>query len=144
LLELAPPEEAKGTLKEQLEEWKSILNDNNISMIRQFYINVDIDPLLIDELKNYSQKQLFLIIRDPLNPVPPLAVTRENVVSLSKYIGNADAMIRGVDLNQYEQLEFVARVSLSGDPLDRSNDISDSVIIDISDDKVISLQLTNN
>jgi len=144
LLELAPPEEAKVTLKEQLEEWKSILNDNNISMIRQFYINVDIDPLLIDELKNYSQKQLFLIIRDPLNPVPPLAVTRENVVSLSKYIGNADAMIRGVDLNQYEQLEFIARVSLSGDPLDRSNDISDSVIIDISDDKVISLQLTNN
>ena len=54
------------------------------------------------------------------------------------------AMIRGVDLNQYDQLEFVARVSLSGDPLDRSNDISDSVIIDISDDKVISLQLTNN
>ena len=113
-------------------------------MIKQFFVNVDIDPLLIDELKTYPQKRLFLIIRDPLNPVPPLAVTRENVVSLSKYIGNADAMIRGVDLNQYDQLEFVARVSLSGDPLDRSNDISDSVIIDISDDKVISLQLTNN
>ena len=141
---MTPPEEARGTLKDQLEEWKSIVNDNNISMIKQFFVNVDIDSLLIDELKNYPQKRLFLIIRDPLNPVPPLAVTRENVVPLSKYIGNADAMIRGVDLNQYDQLEFVARVSLSGDPLDRSNDISDSVIIDISDDKVISLQLTNN
>jgi len=144
LLDLTPPEEARGTLKDQLEEWKSIVNDNNISMIKQFFVNVDIDSLLIDELKNYPQKRLFLIIRDPLNPVPPLAVTRENVVPLSKYIGNADAMIRGVDLDQYDQLEFVARVSLSGDPLDRSNDISDSVIIDISDDKVISLQLTNN
>ena len=144
LLDLTPPEEARGTLKDRLEEWKSIVNDNNLSMIKQFFVNVDIDSSLIDELKNYPQKRLFLIIRDPLNPVPPLAVTRENVVPLSKYIGNADAMIRGVDLNKYDQLEFVARVSLSGDPLDRSNDISDSVIIDISDDKVISLQLTNN
>ena len=144
LLDLMPPEETRDTLKEQLEEWNLIVSNNNISMIKQFYINVDVDPLLIDELKNYPQKQLFLIIRDPLNPIPPLAVTRENVVSVSKYIGNADAMIKGIDLNQYDQLEFVARISLSGDPLDRSNDISDSVIIDISDDKVISLQLTNN
>ena len=49
-------------------------------------------------------------------------------------------MISGTDLKKFTRLEIIGRISLSGDPLDINDKLSDGVIID-SSVKSISLKI---
>ena len=49
-------------------------------------------------------------------------------------------MIAGTKLNNFKQLEFIARISLSGDPLDRSETLAASVIIETKNTKIYMFQ----
>ena len=138
LLEQSPPDEIKNTLENKITEWKNLSNTNVEA--DGYKVNVTVDSNLIASLVDYPDKVLFIIVRDPNNKRPPLAVVREEVKTASVIINNSNAMISGTDLKRFNRLEIVGRISLSGDPLDINDKLSDSVIID-STVKSISLKI---
>tara|TARA_B100000609_G_C17197947_1_gene426404 strand:- start:416 stop:1330 length:915 start_codon:yes stop_codon:yes gene_type:complete len=138
LLEQSPPDEIKNTLENKITEWKNLSNTNIEA--DGYKVNVAVDSNLIASLVDYPDKVLYIIVRDPNNKRPPLAVVREEVKTASVIINNSNAMISGTDLKRFNRLEIVGRISLSGDPLDINDKLSDSVIID-STVKSISLKI---
>ena len=138
LLEQSPPDEIKNTLENKITEWKNLSNTDIEA--DGYRVNVAVDSNLIASLVDYPEKVLYIIVRDPNNKRPPLAVVREKVKTVSVIINNSNAMISGTDLKRFNQLEIVGRISLSGDPLDINYNLSDSVIID-SSVKSISLKI---
>ena len=138
LLEQSPPEEIKNTLENKITEWTNLsLNDAEAD---GYSVNVAIDSNLIASLVDYPEKVLYIIVRDPNNKRPPLAVVREEVKTTSIIINNSNAMMSGIDLKTFNRLEIIGRISLSGDPMDTKENLSDSVIID-SSVKSISLKI---
>ena len=138
LLEQSPPDEIKNTLENKITEWKNLSNTNVEA--DGYKVNVAVDSNLIASLVDYPDKVLYIIVRDPNNKRPPLAVVREEVKTASVIINNSNAMISGTDLKRFNRLEIIVRISLSGDPLDINDKLSDSVIID-SSVKSISLKI---
>ena len=138
LLEQSPPDEIKNTLENKITEWKNLSNTDVEA--DGYRVNVAVDSNLIASLVDYPEKVLYIIVRDPNNKRPPLAVVREEVKTASVIINNSNAMISGTDLKRFNRLEIVGRISLSGDPLDINDKLSDSVIID-SSVKSISLKI---
>ena len=138
LLEQSPPDEIKITLENKVAEWKNLSNTDIEA--DGYRVNVAVDSNLIASLVDYPEKVLYIIVRDPNNKRPPLAVVREEVKTASVIINNSNAMISGTDLKRFNRLEIVGRISLSGDPLDINDKLSDSVIID-SSVKSISLKI---
>ena len=138
LLEQSPPDEIKNTLENKVAEWKNLSNTDIEA--DGYRVNVAVDSNLIASLVDYPEKVLYIIVRDPNNKRPPLAVVREEVKTASVIINNSNAMISGTDLKRFNRLEIVGRISLSGDPLDINDKLSDSVIID-SSVKSISLKI---
>ena len=138
LLEQSPPDEIKNTLENKITEWKNLSNTDVEG--DGYRVNVTVDSNLIASLVDYPEKVLYIIVRDPNNKRPPLAVVREEVKTASVIINNSNAMISGTDLKRFNRLEIVGRISLSGDPLDINDKLSDSVIID-SSVKSISLKI---
>ena len=141
LLALSPPEEIRDTLNQKIDEWLTEASVNNLDNSDTFFIEVSIDDKLVTNLEEFSNKALYIIARDPLNPRPPIAVVRKDVMSLTTLIDNSNAMIPGTDLSQFKRIEFISRISLSGDPLDISGNLFDSVIVDTSETKNISLSI---
>ena len=138
LLEQSPPDEIKNTLENKITEWKNLSNTDVEA--DGYKVNVAVDSNLIASLVDYPEKVLYIIVRDPNNKRPPLAVVREEVKTASVIINNSNAMISGTDLKRFNRLEIIGRISLSGDPLDINDKLSDSVIID-SSMKSISLKI---
>ena len=138
LLEQSPPDEIKNTLENKITEWKNLSNTDVEA--DGYRVNVAVDSNLIASLVDYPEKVLYIIVRDPNNKRPPLAVVREEVKTASVIINNSNAMISGTDLKRFNRLEIIVRISLSGDPLDINDKLSDSVIID-SSVKSISLKI---
>ena len=138
LLEQSPPDEIKNTLENKITEWKNLSNTDIEA--DGYRVNVAVDSNLIASLVDYPEKVLYIIVRDPNNKRPPLAVVREEVKTASVIINNSNAMISGTDLKRFNRLEIIGRISLSGDPLDINDKLSDSVVID-SSMKSISLKI---
>ena len=138
LLEQSPPDEIKNTLENKVAEWKNLSNTDVEA--DGYRVNVAVDSNLLASLVDYPEKVLYIIVRDPNNKRPPLAVVREEVKTASVIINNSNAMISGTDLKRFNRLEIIGRISLSGDPLDINDKLSDSVIID-SSVKSISLKI---
>ena len=138
LLEQSPPDEIKITLENKVAEWKNLSNTDIEA--DGYRVNVTVDSNLIASLADYPEKVLYIIVRDPNNKRPPLAVVREEVKTASVIINNSNAMISGTDLKRFNRLEIIGRISLSGDPLDINDKLSDSVIID-SSVKSVSLKI---
>ncbi len=141
LLVLSPPEEIRDTLNQKVNEWLSEANVNKLSENNSFVVEVNIDDKVISHLEEFADKVLYIIARDPLKPKPPIAVIRKNVMSVIAVIDNSNTMIPGTNLGQYERIEFVSRISLSGDPLDTSGNFFDSVIVNTLEKKDISLSI---
>lgn len=71
-----------------------------------------------------ADSTVFIIARDPAQPSPPIAAVRRKVNELPAEvtIGDSDAMIPGRVPSGYAQLEIIARVSMSGEPIAQSGD----------------------
>ncbi len=67
---------------------------------------------------------VFVIARDPAQPSPPIAAVRRRASELPATVtlSDADAMIPGRVPSAFAELEIIARVSMSGDPIARSGD----------------------
>ena len=76
-----------------------------------------------------SATPVFVIARDPDAPRPPLAVRRLTLGDLPARIEltDADAMMPGRSLSDFDSVEVLARASLSGSPSARTGDLESDV-----------------
>jgi len=67
---------------------------------------------------------VFVIARDPTQPRPPVAVARRRVADFPAVValGDADSMMDTRLLSAFSELEIVARVSMSGQPVAQAGD----------------------
>ncbi len=67
---------------------------------------------------------VFLIARDPGQPSPPIAVQRRQLSELPTVIvlSDRDSMVPGRNLSAFPSVEIVARVSMSGGPIQQPGD----------------------
>lgn len=103
--------------------------------------NVSLSPEAAAALP--AEATVFLIARDPAQPMPPIAATRRMLSELPALIelGDRESMVPGRDLSGFAEFELVARVSLSGQPMAAPGDWFGTVVVDPSADNDIELSI---
>ena len=84
---------------------------------------------------------VFVIARDPAQPRPPIAAVRRRVGELPAVVSlsDSDAMIPGRLLSGFSELEIIARVSMSGQPVAQAGDWYGERIVRPSETAEISI-----
>lgn len=84
---------------------------------------------------------VFVIARDPAQPSPPIAAVRRKVSELPVIVplSDSDAMIPGRVPSAFPQLEIVARVSVSGQPVAQPGDWFGSEVIATAENRESSI-----
>jgi cytochrome c-type biogenesis protein CcmH len=84
---------------------------------------------------------VYIIARDPNQPAPPVAAVRRRVSELpaTVSISDADAMIAGRVPSGFAQLEIIARVSLTGQPVAQPGDWFGQQIIDTAATETVQI-----
>lgn len=84
---------------------------------------------------------VFVIARDPAQPSPPIAAVRRRVAELPVVVvlGDSDAMVPGRLLSGFSELEIVARVSMSGQPVAQPGDWYGQIVVQPSESSEISI-----
>lgn len=103
----------------------------------QVRVNVTLAPALAAAA---GSSPLFVFVRDPAHPGPPLAVKRlesrfPQLVSLTP----TDAMIPGRSFNNGQSVQVVARIARSGNPVGASGDPLGEVSYQVGRDREVSL-----
>ena len=86
---------------------------------------------------------VFIIARDPGQPAPPIAVTRQSLSQLPAVIQLSDSssMVEGRALSGFAEFELEARVSLSGQPGKQPGDWFGTVLVRPAENKSVSLSI---
>jgi cytochrome c-type biogenesis protein CcmH len=86
---------------------------------------------------------VFVIARDPAQPSPPIAVTRELLSQLPVVVQLDDgaSMVAGRALSGFEEFELEARVSLSGQPGKQPGDWFGTVLVRPAESNSVSLSI---
>lgn len=86
---------------------------------------------------------VFVIARDPAQPSPPIAVARRRLTELPSIVelDDGDSMIPGRSLSGFAELEIVARVSLSGQPVAQPGDWFGTRIVRPADQSDVELAI---
>jgi cytochrome c-type biogenesis protein CcmH len=127
LLSLNPPEEVASVLKAQLAQLDgpAAVAAAEPADTAAASTRIDLSVALGEAAaaKITPQTTLFIIARDPAGG-PPVAVTRHRAAALPGQftLTDGDTMLAGRLLSQFEQLEVVARLSLSGEPMAKPGD----------------------
>ena len=123
LLAQSPPPEVRAILEERVAAWRGTGMEAGGSPGSPV---VQVDVSLSDDARAAigPDATVFIIARDPAQPSPPIAAVRRKVSELpvTVSLGDADSMIPGRLLSSFDNLEIVARASLSGQPLAQSGD----------------------
>ena len=84
---------------------------------------------------------VYIIARDPNQPAPPVAAVRRRVSELpaAVSISDADAMIAGRVPSGFAQLEIIARVSLTGQPVAQPGDWFGQQIVDTTATETVQI-----
>ena len=87
---------------------------------------------------------VFLIARDPAQPMPPIAVTRRQLseLPLAVELGDRESMVPGRDLSGFAEIELIARVSVSGQPMAQPGDWFGSIIVKPADENDVALPIS--
>jgi len=125
LLAFNPPETIARVLREQLQALGGVIESadapqaENSEAIR---LLISVDAALAGGVPEAAS--LFIFARSP-DGGPPVAVVRASAGALPGEFGlsDANAMIPGRSLGDFETLSIVARVSLSGEPTEQSGDL---------------------
>lgn len=96
-------------------------------MGRSITVNVKLDEKLKSKLQ--SPTTLFILVRDPSQGGPPLAVQRHTTdeLPLTIELTKANAMMPSRTIESADAVEVVARISRSGTPTQQSGDMMGSV-----------------
>jgi len=100
-------------------------------------VNVTLAPSLAAAA---GSSPLFVFVRDPGHPGPPLAVKRlESRFPQTVSLAASDAMIPGRAFTSGQSVEVVARIARSGNPVGASGDPLGEVSYRVGRDELVSL-----
>ena len=146
LLGLNPPPEIQQILVQRIAEWRGepppVLEQ---PMPEQPGVvvsaNVSVSAPAAAALP--AEATVFIIARDPAQPSPPIAVTRRLLSELPGVVelGDGDSMIPGRSLSAFSEIELIARVSLSGQPVAQSGDWFGSRIVKPAENNNVTLSI---
>ena len=123
LLAQSPPPEVRAILEARVAAWRGTGLEAEGSAGSPI---VQVDVSLSEDARAAvgPDATVYIIARDPAQPSPPIAAVRRKASELPMTValGDADSMIPGRLLSSFENLEIVARASLSGQPLEQSGD----------------------
>lgn len=124
LLAQSPPPEIEAILRERIAVWRGEASGAVAEASAGPVIEVDVS--LSDDARAAlgPDATVYIIARDPAQPSPPIAAVRRKAseLPLTVALRDADSMIPGRLLSSFDQLEIVARASLSGQPLAQAGD----------------------
>lgn len=147
LLASSPPPEIQAILKERIAAWRGIEQreanaaTQSTAAASRPVVAVDVS-FGADAAKAIGpDATVFIIARDPSQPSPPIAALRRKAseLPLRVALGDADAMIPGRLLSTFEQLEIVARASISGEPLAQAGDWYGERTITTADTQTVNI-----
>jgi len=145
LLATSPPENVQEILRQRIAELRGqpVEPTATAPRIEQttgvVTVNVDIGPNAGSVVP--ADATVFIIARDPNQPSPPVAALRRRASELpaSIVIGDSDAMVPGRVPSGFAQLEIIARVSMSGQPMAQTGDWQGQTMASPSDEAVVSV-----
>jgi cytochrome c-type biogenesis protein CcmH len=129
LLDLDPPQEVQQIIAAQLAQLDSgLTTPQSAEAELTTAIGIDIQVSLSDSLRNRISPSapLFIFVRDPAQPAPPLAVVRRmaSELPLTLRISDADLMLPdGPGLSALKSAALVARVANGGNPVAQPGDL---------------------
>jgi len=90
-----------------------------------------------------ADSTVFIIVRDPQQPSPPIAAVRRRLSELPTVvdISDSDAMIPGRVPSGFARLEIIARVSLAGQPVAASGDWFGDAVIETADSTEVQITI---
>ncbi len=123
LLALSPPEGIQEILRQRIAELRGEEIPVQDAPIRPV-VSAAIELAPTAEQAVAEDATVFIIARDPAQPSPPIAAVRRRVAELPAVVAlsDSDAMIPGRLLSGFSELEIIARVSLSGQPVAQPGD----------------------
>lgn len=139
LLSLNPPAEIEGILRRRVAEWRGeTVPEAETAMppaaaeTAPQVAEADSGAIVTVDLSLSAEARaalpgeagIFVIARDPAQPSPPIAVTRRRLSELPATVslGDRESMVAGRALSGFAEFEVVARVTLSGQPMQKSGD----------------------
>ncbi len=140
LLALSPPEEIKDILRERIAELRGEEAPIQATSAGPI-VSAAIELAPAAESVVDPDATVFIIARDPAQPRPPIAAVRRRVGELPAVVtlSDSDAMIPGRLLSGFSELEIVARVSMSGQPIAQAGDWYGERIVRPSENGEISI-----
>lgn len=143
LLATSPPPNVQEILRQQIAELRgtTVVPASEPNSLAAVSVNVSLgESALAAELPNAT---VFVIARDPAQPSPPIAAVRRQLSELpaTVSISDSDAMIPGRVLSGFQNLEIVARVSMSGQPIAASGDWFGQQVINLTSETSIDITI---
>lgn len=140
LLALSPPEGIQEMLRQRVAELRGEeppVQDTPAGPI--VTAGIELAPAIQSTID--PNATVFIIARDPAQPRPPIAAVRRQAVELPAVVtlSDSDAMVAGRPLSGFAELEIVARVSMSGQPVAQPGDWYGEKIVRPSESGEISI-----
>ncbi|MEM9333975.1 MAG: tetratricopeptide repeat protein [Pseudomonadota bacterium] len=119
LLLTNPPPQIRQIIEQRITEWRGTPAEAPVAVVN---VALTLGNAVPGDLP--ANTPVFIIARDPNAPSPPIAVVRRELAELpgTVAITDADAMIPGRVASGFATLEIVARVSVTGQPIQNSGD----------------------
>jgi cytochrome c-type biogenesis protein CcmH len=139
LLGLNAPPEIRELLESRIREWRGLPPDVGGAAGTLVSIQLSVSEEAISALP--ADATVYVIARDPAQPSPPIAVTPRRLSELPATVAlsDSDAMVPGRLLSGFSEVEVVARVSVSGNPMAQSGDWSGSLVVKLAGDPTVNL-----
>lgn len=160
LLALNPPAEIQGILQQRVAEWRgeSAPMPSAVAAPTQAPTPAQTAPpsagpgavvsasISLTEAAATSlpaEATVFVIARDPAQPVPPIAVVRRRLSELPAVVelGDRESMVPGRSLSGFAEFELIARVSVSGQPAANPGDWFGSLIVKPAENSRVELPI---
>jgi len=138
---LNPPPEILQVLEQRIAEWRGVPFQAAVRSDTVVSADISVPESVASSLP--VEATVFIIARDPLQPSPPIAVTRRLLSDLPDTVGlgDSDSMIPGRTLSGFVEFEIIARVSVSGQPIAQSGDWFGSKIVRPAENDRIKLSI---
>lgn len=160
LLALNPPAEIQGVLQQRIAEWRGEVPPAaaQTSPVPETTAPAEI-PAQMDRpgvvvaaaisltdaavAALPAEATVYVIARDPAQPVPPIAVARRRLSELPATVDLSDreSMVPGRELSGFAEFELLARISASGQPNAQSGDWFGSVLVRPAESNSVALSI---
>lgn len=90
-----------------------------------------------------AEGAVFIIARDPGQPSPPIAVTRQRLSTLPAVfqLNDSNSMVAGRELSGFAEFELEARVSLTGQPGKQPGDWFGTVMVKPAENSAVTISI---